>query len=375
MALKILASAPTVSGQAQKRGKLFEKLMAEVLRHFGYQIDSIPSVNYSGMEIDIEGRALVTGIPIYAECKFYESEIDSPKLQAFVGKYMTKWRRDSRCQGLFIAVPGVNPHAKAFYKDNFENATDMTMRLIEESAVEEAVLASGLICRPDQVAGLISEEYGKVGDRTLAYTEKGLFWIQYVIPRGAAIAKAVSAFDNNGIWIADELTLEYLSSLQPALSGFNWIYPKRGLVALGTAPIAESEEIVEVRGSSSCFEYQFPASPEFFVGRDSVLHELDRLATEVKAKTTSARGILFEANSGLGKSSTVLSCVARLNDARHFAVSIDCRSASSSLFIMQVTKHVMDKFGDFGGLFPRAEGIGISGTESAAVRLTMSADR
>jgi hypothetical protein len=51
--LKILASGSSPQAQAQARGKLFEKLMANVLRHYGYSIDRIASVNYAGMEIDI----------------------------------------------------------------------------------------------------------------------------------------------------------------------------------------------------------------------------------------------------------------------------------------------------------------------------------
>jgi hypothetical protein len=58
------------------------------------------------------------------------------------------------------------------------------------------------------------------------------------------------------------------------------------------------EEIVEVRGSSSCFEYQFPASPEHFVGRQPILEEIDSFTQAVISRETSSRGILFEANSG-----------------------------------------------------------------------------
>jgi Cdc6-like AAA superfamily ATPase len=74
------------------------------------------------------------------------------------------------------------------------------------------------------------------------------------------------------------------------------------------------EEVVEVRGSSECFEYQFPTAPEYFVGRQSDLEELDNFLTKVINKETSSRGILFEANSGWGKSSTVLASVDRLTE-------------------------------------------------------------
>ena len=75
--LKIVAGGSSPSHRASARGKLFEKLMTQVLRQNGYLIDRIPSVNYAGMEVDIEGRASVTDIPLYAECKCYETEVDS----------------------------------------------------------------------------------------------------------------------------------------------------------------------------------------------------------------------------------------------------------------------------------------------------------
>jgi len=125
--LKILATGKSQQAQAQARGKLFQDLMAEVLRHHGYSIDRIANVNYAGMEIDIEGRAIATGIPLYAECKCYDTEVDSPKLQAFCGKYIALWLRDKRSQGLFIAIPGINSHAKGFYRDNFESRSEIRL--------------------------------------------------------------------------------------------------------------------------------------------------------------------------------------------------------------------------------------------------------
>src|SRR5690349_12976216 len=123
------------------RGKLFEKLMAEVLRHYGYSIDHhITNVNYAGMEIDIEGRHLVTGIPLYAECECYETEmVDAPKLQAFYGKYMAKWLKEKRSHGLFIALPGINSHAQGFYREYCELSSEVTFRLSEEEQVLNAI--------------------------------------------------------------------------------------------------------------------------------------------------------------------------------------------------------------------------------------------
>ena len=55
--LRIVAQGETGPAQANARGKLFEKIAAEVLRRHGYDIDRYRiNVTHAGMEIDIEGQ-------------------------------------------------------------------------------------------------------------------------------------------------------------------------------------------------------------------------------------------------------------------------------------------------------------------------------
>lgn len=366
--LKILASGNSPQAQAQARGKLFEKLMAEVLRYYGYSIDRIPSVNYAGMEIDIEGKAIATGIPLYAECKCYETEVDSTKLQAFYGKYMALWLRDKRCQGLFIALPGVNSHAKGFYRTDCEGKSEITVRLLEEEQVLEAIFQTERFTRPDAISRAIEKQMGTPGDWVLLYTDKGLFCVQYVIPPGGGIPSSIALLDAMGNLLSDRATFDYLTQLCPELEDFDKI--AGGAIDLQPSVQQDMEEIVEVRGSSACFEYQFPASPEYFVGRQPILAEFDSFITAVINKETSSRGILFEANSGWGKSSVVLSSVARLREMGHFAVAIDSRSASSSQFILRVVNYALSKLGSFGGLLSEDyKPITITGFEGAVKAL------
>lgn len=347
--LKILASGHSPQAQAEARGKLFEKLMSEVLRHYGYNIDRIPRVNYAGMEIDIEGRTITMDIPLYAECKCYETDVNSPELQKFYGKYMTQWFKDERCHGLFIAMPGVNTHAKGFYREYIEGNKKVTVRLYEEDKVLEAVLGTHAVCSPDAIARLISDEVGKPGDWLLLYTDTGLFWVQYVIPQGAGIPSQVAFFDAKGNPISEQSTVDYLSELYPGLDDFEKINVQHPL-PLQQMASQDVEQVVEVRGSAECFEYQFPASAEHFVGRQSVLEELDSFVKKIINKETSCRGILFQANSGWGKSSVVLACVDRLKKMGHFALAIDSRSASSTQFILRVIDYVLKHFDDLDGL-------------------------
>ena len=339
--LKILAKGNSPQAQAQARGKLFENLMTLVLRHYGYLIDNKSSVNYAGMEIDIEGKAVIANIPMYAECKCYDTDIPSPKLQEFFGKYMTRWFKERRCQGLFIAIPGINSHAKGFYRENCEQNAEITLQLIEEEQVLTAMYDTRIVARPEVFQRAISQSMGTPGDSLVLYTDEGCFGVQYVIPPGVGVPNSIALFDAIGNPVTNSETIDYLTQMWPELGEF-CILPLQSDPVVPDSTVSDNtEQIVEVRGSSSCFEYQFPASPEHFVGREVVLKELDSFVAEVVDKKTSSRGLVFEANSGWGKSSVVLASVNRLRDDGHVAVAIDSRTASTSQFILRAVDYTL----------------------------------
>src|ERR1035437_9855027 len=128
------------------------------------------------------------------------------------------WLRDHRCQGLFISVPGINSHGKGFYRDNMERADGMTVRLLEQDAVIDAVFRSHLVCQPEPVAHSVPKQLGRAGDSVLVYTDRGFFWVMYIVPPGSAIANSLAMFDHSGQWIQDDATLDYLRALKPDLA-------------------------------------------------------------------------------------------------------------------------------------------------------------
>lgn len=340
--LKILADGNSTQAQAQARGDLFQKLMALVLHHHGYQIDGNPNVNYAGMEIDIDGHASLTKVPLYAECKCHETDIASPRLQEFFGKYMTRWLKNNQSQGLFVALPGINSHAKGFYRENCQDNPNLALQLLEEADVLAAMHECGLLASPDSFSRALEQELGTPGDSFVLYTDKGCFWVQFVIPLGSGIANSIVVFDAMSNPITAHDTIDYLTQLCPELEDFENLSMHGDVGTREFIANQDTDQIVEVRGSSARFEYQFPASPEYFVGRTLVLEELDSFVAAVVDRATSARGIVFEANSGWGKSSVVLASVARLREGGHFAVPIDSRTASTSQFILRAVDYALN---------------------------------
>jgi len=348
--LKIVADGKNDKDKAQARGKLFEKISAEVLKCHGYEIDEArPNVTHAGMEIDIEGRARLADTPLYAECKCYSADVDSPKLQAFYGKYMTRWLKDNKCHGLFLAIPAVNSHAKGFYVENCEGNSQITVRLLQEPEVLDAIINGDIVVSPENFELYVSQGYGMPGDRVLVCSDKGFFWMQYVVPRGSGMAKSILFFDSQGHPISDMDTVSYLLDHLPEANQFEIVTPHTESILRSHTQGEQVDDVVEVRGSSACFEYQFPAAPEFFVGRKNLLDNVDDFAGRVVQKKTSSRGILFEANSGWGKSSLVLATLDRLNQQGHYTVALDLRAASTSQFLLRAVEHILDKFDDFHG--------------------------
>jgi Restriction endonuclease len=369
--LRIIGEGDSPKAQANSRGKLFEKMMAKVLECHGYQVDSIPSVNYAGMEIDIEGKHILSGIPLYAECKFYATEVDSPKIQEFYAKYLSRWFKNKHAQGLFVGVPGLNSHAKGFYRENCEANSEINLKLFEENAVLEVVVKSMGISPIDNIRGKADQLAGTYGDVLLVYTSSGFYWVQFIIPPAAGAANAVVLFDCQGNLVRnDEFAEKFLSQL-PELDGFQILKMEMGAPEARTALSVgsnEREEIVEVKGSSSCFEYQFPASPEFFVGRSEALRDIDNFEQDVLGKQTTSRALLFEANSGWGKSSLVLASVSRLSQKGHIAVAIDCRSLASPKSLLQAVERALNK-SDGSGDAEDGSRVTVSGFEGAAKAL------
>ena len=363
--LKILADGKNSQAKANARGHLFEDLMSMVLRNYGYEIKDRPNVNYSGMEIDIEGESILHKTKLYAECKCYGKAVDSPKFQAFFGKYMAKWLKDSSCHGLFIAIPEINSHARGFFNDNCQDV----IQILEENDVIESIINQKLIKNYNVVINLFDDTEYEPGDCSLIYTDKGFFWEQLLIPKGSAIPTFISLFNSEGHQITDPVTISYLKNLEPDIGNFTLLENPSDEVSAKHESDNE-DQIVEVKGGSECFEYQFPASPEYFVGRKDNLSEINQFISKVINKSTSSRGILFEGNSGWGKSSLVLASVDSLLSQGHYAVSIDSRSASSPQFIIKVVDYVFKKFDDFDGMASESiRNSKISGFEGAVDKL------
>ena len=197
--LRILADGDSDGARANNRGHLFEQICGQVLRAYGYDVDkNTPSILHSGMEIDIEGHHSISLTPLYAECKCYTADIAAPQVQAFTGKYMALWLKNKKAQGLFVAIPKVNSSALGFFRDYLESSEDVTLRLLQESDVIDALVKSKSVVSHDTIAAKTKSDQGALGDAMLIGTDRGFFWAQYLIPHGTSAPTLMQVFDSTG---------------------------------------------------------------------------------------------------------------------------------------------------------------------------------
>jgi hypothetical protein len=346
--LKILATGSSPKVRARTRATLFDAMMIQALHHYGYRVHRTLSVNSGAMGIDVEGKHRATGLPCYAECRFSDTRISAPEFQAFYGKFMTRWHKDKNCHGLFIALPGIDSAAHEFYREYIAGNPEVTTRLYEESDVFDAVANIPGVVGPESCAMGVAREMGKPGNCFLLTTEKGIFWAQYITSHGEKTQDRVALFDARGNPVSDPSVLDYLTRLHPELDPFETI-AVTGQTAVQPSLFQDAEEISEVQGGSEFFDYQLPASPKNFVGAKPLLERIDTFVFKVINKESSHRGLVFEANSGWGKSSAILASVSYLREKEHFSLAIDSRTVSPSKFIQRVVDYTLKKFGDFGG--------------------------
>jgi hypothetical protein len=346
--LKLLVSGRTESAVNQARVKLLESIMTKILKKDGYRVDRIRSADPHLMELDIEGKHLETGSPLYAVCRYSETAVSERDLQSFYGRYMTKWLEDNQCHGFFLVLPGLDERAGKFYCQYIKNREHVTTFLYEENDVLKTISEMPGHLGPDQIADRIPSDKGQIGENILLYTEKGMYWVWFITSHGKTMPDKFALFDQKGASISDRSVIDFLVKLYPSLADFNHILTDKA-ISLQAGLFQDADPVVEVSGGTECFAYTLPASPKHFVGRKSIFNNLDTLTRQILYRKTKDRGMVIAAPLGWGKSSMVLAMATHVQKNGHLAVAVDCRTASSSAFVPCVLDHAAMKFGDLDG--------------------------
>lgn len=326
----IIAEGDTQSAQANARGHLFERFVARLFEALGCTSPSKSSLNVkqNGYELDIAMNIELTGEPVIAECKAYSSPLASQALSAFYGKLNADRLDLPETRGWFVAIPGMTSDGHTLAK-RLEKG-DSRFKLLTATQIYRIVQERGWIQPIETPEGTV------LSDHAMLVSEHGFSALAKEVDPKTRLPVRVLVRRLGAPVSVPELTLLSGSDYATGLDIHDLDTP--GAENVPAAP-TEAPTLVTVVGSREDFEYQFPAAPAFFVGREMLLNQVIRVAEE---RRSHGSVIVLNAQSGWGKSSLALRIAHEVEKERGFAAVFDTRTASSTRYVAAALRRAMD---------------------------------
>lgn len=343
-----LTTEDTQGGHSNRKGHLFEMLMVHVMHSLGYAKPTTQHLNVKadGIELDISTQHEMNRSSAIAECKAYTTNVAAEKVSAFYGKLMVQRFADPNVDGFFFAIPRLTADADAFVKE--AQARDVKFQVFTAQSIFELLRSRSLI---DPIEG------SNFSDPAVVVHESGVYSASIELDDARTAARVSVSASSGGVphEVMEQLAVTtYARGLEVALLGSadRTVRP-----ALADRPL-----ILEVKGSSSDFEYQLPASPKYFVGRSGAVKQL-------KEHISSLGGpLVLNAQSGWGKSSMALKLASQVDGT---GVVLDTRTASSAAYVPAAMRHAAERAVQAGHLV-LADGISWATVQGAVASLSGS---
>ena len=316
--LIVLGDGRDAKTENEARGRVFEDFFARLLSLYGF-VDprrEYLRVRQDGIEIDIRARHRLTQRTAIAELKAYSAPVPVGHLKQFAGTFAAE--ADDNVDAFFVATPHLSAEGVEFARrleKKYEN-----FKYLGASDVVALLQERELLPSPSDT--------DQHADLTAVITPHGLALAARLLDPTTRRPIAISCWTLDGQ--PSQALLELLGRSQFA-AGLPVEAPGRASTAIALPPASEAPSVVSVRGSTDDFEYQVPASPQYFVGRESVLTDLLQGFSH-----TERRGevVVINAQSGWGKSSLALKLAGAIEEVGGAALVVDTRTAEDPSFVV-----------------------------------------
>jgi hypothetical protein len=325
----IVAAGDTPSNQANARGHLFEKFVARLLEAYGCNTPTKAMVNVRqhGYEVDISTSFTLTREPAIAECKAYTSVLPLSALSTFYGKLGAERLDHELMHGWFVAIPGMTADGHEMARKL--ESKDKRFRLVTAIDIYQ------LVQQKSWAKPIHAQEGDVLSDHALLLTENGVAALAKQLNPLTRLPVRVLVLRAGGNLTPPELTLLSATDYANGLPVVDCAAPN---AVDQSAQATEAPTVVAVVGSGTDFEYQFPASPAFFVGRKDLLARVEKLAEDAGGN---GRVIVLNAQSGWGKSSLALRLAHQVDAAGGSAAVFDTRTATAPAYVAAALRKAM----------------------------------
>lgn len=327
----VLASGETTAFRNNAKGHLFEEFVGLLLAEYGYAAPEKGNFNVTadGIEIDVTAISEISRHRAIVECKAYTSNVKAQAVTSFLGKLqMARYEYDAQVHGFFFALPRLVAAGEEISRK--AQKADPLFRYLHVGRIVDLLQAKKLI----RDARLVVSSETRTSDPAVLITADGTYSCAKVLDASTRRADHIIVWGSDEREIVPDGVLRLLRDDSYATG-----LPIKRSTEIGAPSAAflpeesaETVAIVTVRGSSEDFEYQFPASPAYFVGRKSLLQDLDSFID------TRSGVVVLNAHSGWGKSSLALQMAHMVSAKNGYSIVVDSRTAYTPRFISEALR-------------------------------------
>lgn len=310
---------------SQDQGKLFERLVKDIVSGCGYR-DIELRAKMASMEYDILARGKLDNVPLVGEAKAHTKKIDGTTISSFVGKMVPIWRKDDRTLGLFISTSDLTPDAKDYLRSVDEQKSNFKV-IIGQQILD--ILARELsYLTLNQVKYRSTSNFNtRAGDTLFLVSDRGNYFIQLLIRKDETRPRAFCVYHSDGTSIND---LDFARMLKPRIPELEellfWPPEIKGKSFLDL----DQSRIAPLQGTG-WFDYKLPAPPECFIGRNDKTKVFTAFLDNLQKKRSKVSVFQVLSRSGVGKSSFLLKVRDELDKHDVLTVVVDARNFRSNL--------------------------------------------
>jgi len=310
---------------SQDQGKLFERLVRDIVSGCGYK-DIELRAKMASMEYDISASGKLDNVPLVGEAKAHTKKIDGTTISSFVGKMVPIWGKADRTLGLFVSTSDLTPDAKDYLRSVEDQ--EWNFKVIIGQQILDILAKELSYLTITQVKNKSTSDFNtRAGDTLFLVSDRGDYFVQLLIRKDETRPRAFCVYHSDGTSINDLDFARMLKSRIPELEELLFWPPEikgRSFLDLDQSRIAPLQ-------GTGWFDYKFPAPPDCFIGRDEKINVFNAFLDDFRSKKSKVSVFQVLSRSGVGKSSFLLKIRDELDRHDILTVIVDARNFRSNL--------------------------------------------
>jgi Restriction endonuclease/Novel STAND NTPase 1 len=307
----------------QDKGKLFERLVGELVEHLGYQ-DIELRRSIGGKEYDIKAKAKLGGRVLIGQAKAWDSTVGAKELSEFVGSLDNEDIPDD-AEGLFISLTDLTPQAHEFLSKLKRNKKERILTIVGDQ-IFDYLERIGFASIQEIKRRAKNYFQNKAGDTYFLVSNRGNFFIQLLVRHDETRPKAFCVFNSDCELISESefgvLLQQHIEELRE-LTFLTHRGDFKSVLDLSIGSIGPGPD------GANWFEYKLPAPPQYFIGRQKHIDHFQSFISDVQQDRINIRVYQVLSPSGVGKTSFMRKLQSSsvqpsyFEDARNFRSSVD----------------------------------------------------